>query len=103
MLISSELRIPSQQGRAQNPRLSSLERKRRHVRLNSCSSCSSIEGMKILLTAKLKLLTTPDQFAALRATQLAYRDALNLVSAYAFANRKTSSIKRLQQATYADL
>ena len=59
-------------------------------------------GMKTTLTAKLKLLTTPDQFRALRATQLAYRDGLNYVSAYAFAHRKTSSVKRLQQATYAD-
>jgi len=59
--------------------------------------------MKTTLTAKLKLLTTPDQFRALRATQLAYRDALNYVSAYAFAHRKTSSVKRLQKATYADL
>jgi predicted transposase len=59
--------------------------------------------MKTTLTAKLKLLTTPDQFRALRATMLAYRDGLNHVSAYAFAHRKTSSVKRLQQATYADL
>src|SRR5215831_15923034 len=59
--------------------------------------------MKTTLTAKLKLLATPDQFRALRATQLAYRDACISVSAYAFAHRKTSSVKRLQQATYADL
>ena len=59
--------------------------------------------MKTTLTAKLKLLTSPDQFRALRATQLAYRDGLNYVSAYSFAHRKTSSVKRLQQATYADL
>jgi putative transposase len=59
--------------------------------------------MKITLTAKLKLLTTPAQFQALRATQLAYRAALNYVSAYSFAHRKTSSGKRLQKATYADL
>ena len=59
--------------------------------------------MKTTLTAKLKLLPTPDQFRALRATQLAYRDALNYVSTYAFAHRKTSSVKRLQKATYADL
>src|ERR1051326_280374 len=59
--------------------------------------------MKTTLTAKLKLLATPDQFRALRATMLAYRDGLNHVSAYAFAHRKTSSVKRLQQATYADL
>jgi len=59
--------------------------------------------MKITLTAKLKLLTTADQFRALRATQLAYRAALNLVSAYAFAHGKTSSRKRLQKATYAEV
>src|SRR5215472_9448474 len=59
--------------------------------------------MKTTLTAKLKLLTTPDQFRSLRATQLAYRDALNSVSAYAFAHRKTSSGKRLQRATYDDI
>src|ERR1051326_1337412 len=59
--------------------------------------------MKTTLTAKLKLLTTPDQFRALRATMLAYRDGLNYVSACAFAHRKTSSVKRLQKATYADL
>jgi predicted transposase len=56
--------------------------------------------MKTTLTAKLKLLTTPDQFRALRTTQLAYRDALNYVSAYSFAYQKTSNRKRLQQATY---
>src|SRR5579859_4784746 len=59
--------------------------------------------MKITLTAKLKLLTTPDQFAALRATQLAYQDALNYVSAYSFAHGKTSNGKRLQKETYADI
>ena len=59
--------------------------------------------MNTTLTAKLKLLTTPDQFRALRATQLAYRAALNQVSAYSFAHGKTSNRKRLQKATYADL
>ncbi len=59
--------------------------------------------MKLSITAKLKLKTTPDQFAALRATQLAYRDALNVVSAYAFAHGKTSNSKRLQRETYADI
>jgi predicted transposase len=52
------------------------------------------------LAAKLKLLTTPDQFMALRATQLAYRDALNFVSGYAFAHGKTSNQQRLQRDTY---
>jgi IS605 OrfB family transposase len=59
--------------------------------------------MNTTLTAKLKLLTTPDQFRSLRATQLAYRAALNYVSAYSFLHRKTSNGKRLQRATYADL
>jgi putative transposase len=56
--------------------------------------------MKTILTAKLKLLTTPDQFRALRQTQLAYRDALNKVSQYAFARGKTSNGKRLQAENY---
>jgi putative transposase len=80
-----------------------MGRKRRLVRLNVSSNYGSMAGMKTTLTAKLKLLTTPDQFRALRATQLAYRDALNMVSAYAFVHGKTSSRKRLQKATYADL
>src|ERR1051326_8878363 len=82
---------------------SAIGRKRRHASLNICSSCGRIEVMKTTLTAKLKLLTTPDQFRALRATMLAYRDGLNYVSAYPFAHRKTSRAKRLQKATYADL
>jgi len=49
------------------------------------------------------LTLTPDQFAALRATGLAYRDALNLVGAYAFAHGKTSSRRRLQDGTYAQI
>jgi putative transposase len=56
--------------------------------------------VKTTFTAKLKLLTTPDQFAALRQTQLAYRDALNLVSAYSFTHGKISHSKRLQKETY---
>src|SRR5215467_15715364 len=80
-----------------------MGRKRSHALLNIRSSCGRMAGMKTTLTAKLKLLTTPDQFRTLRATQLAYRDALNFVSAYSFAHRKTSSGKRLQKATYADL
>jgi hypothetical protein len=42
--------------------------------------------MKTMLTAKLKLHTDAIQFQAVRATQLAYRDALNYVSEYAFAH-----------------
>ena len=36
--------------------------------------------MDVLLSAKRKLHTTPEQLRALRQTQLAYRDALNHVS-----------------------
>src|SRR5215469_4641812 len=59
--------------------------------------------MRITLTAKLKLTTTPEQFAALRATQLAYRDGLNLVSRHAFARGKASNSRRLQRDLYADV
>lgn len=55
------------------------------------------------MTAKLKLLLTADQFQALRATQLAYRDALNFVSGYSFAHGKTSNQQRLQRETYPDV
>lgn len=56
--------------------------------------------MKQVITAKLKLPTTLDQFHALRQTQLAYRDALNVVSRYAFAHGKMSNQIALQEATY---
>ena len=59
--------------------------------------------MKQLVTAKLKLETTPDQFQALRQTQLAYRDALNAVSRYAFAHGKMSNQRRLQREMYAEI
>jgi putative transposase len=60
-------------------------------------------SMKQTLTAKLKLQTTPEQFATLRATQLAYRDALNCVSRHAFAHGKMSNQVRLQRDTYAEV
>jgi putative transposase len=56
--------------------------------------------MRQILTTKLKLLATPEQHHALRQTQLAYRDALNYVSQYAFEHGKTSNEKRLHQGTY---
>jgi IS605 OrfB family transposase len=59
--------------------------------------------MKQLITAKLKLHTTPAQFQALRQTQLAYRDALNAVSRYAFAHGKKSNQQWLQQETYTQV
>ncbi len=56
-----------------------------------------------MLTAKLKLHTTPEQFQALRQTQLAYRDALNSVSRYAFEHGKMSNKVGLQDGTYDDI
>src|SRR5882762_6572745 len=59
--------------------------------------------MKTMMTAKLKLQTTPEQFTALRAMQLAYRDALNYVSQFAFAQNKMSNAVRLQDGTYEEI
>ena len=59
--------------------------------------------MKQIITAKLKLHTDPAQFAALRATRLAYRDALNFVSRYAFEHGKMSSGRALQRDTYDEI
>jgi len=59
--------------------------------------------MKQPRIAKLKLQTTPAQFQALRATQLAYRDALNYVSRYAFEHGKLSNKVRLQEGTYREI
>jgi putative transposase len=59
--------------------------------------------MQQIVTAKLKLITTPKQHAALRETQLAYRDALNAVSRYAFSQDKTSRVTRLHKGMYAEL
>jgi putative transposase len=56
--------------------------------------------MKQLITAKLKLHPDATQFQALRTTQLAYRDALNAVSRYAFAHGKMSNQVRLREETY---
>ncbi|HEX6478483.1 MAG TPA: transposase [Ktedonobacteraceae bacterium] len=56
--------------------------------------------MQQIITAKLKLLATPEQHHMLRQTQLAYRDALNHVSRYAFTQGKTSNTDRLQKGTY---
>ena len=59
--------------------------------------------MQQIITAKLQLITTPTQFQALRTTQLAYRDALNAVSSYAFEHGKTSSNIALHRGMYAEL
>ena len=59
--------------------------------------------MQQIITAKLKLITTPEQHQALRTTQLAYRDALNAVSRSAFEQGKTSTVTRLHKGMYAQL
>lgn len=59
--------------------------------------------MQQIITAKLKLLATPEQYQLLRQTQLAYRDALNYVSRYAFEQGKTSNNDRLQKGTYHEI
>jgi len=59
--------------------------------------------MQQVITAKLKLITTLEQHHALRQTQLAYRDALNHVSQYAFEHGKTSNEKRLREGMYYDI
>src|SRR5436309_2799241 len=59
--------------------------------------------MKQSITAKLKLHTTAEQFQALRATQLAYRDALNFVSRYSFEHGKVSNQVRLRDETYYEI
>jgi putative transposase len=59
--------------------------------------------MQQIITAKLKLLATPEQHQGLRQTQLAYRDALNHVSRYAFEHGKLSNRERLQQGTYHEI
>lgn len=59
--------------------------------------------MKTVISAKLKLNTIPEQFAQLRATQLAYRDALNFVSQYSFEHGKMSNAIALHKGTYDDL
>src|SRR5260221_2466431 len=59
--------------------------------------------MQQIITAKLKLKTTSEERQSLRQTQLAYRDALNYVSQYAFAHGKMSNAEHLQQGTYDDI
>ena len=59
--------------------------------------------MKQVITAKLKLHTNPTQFQALRTTQLAYRDALNYVSQYAYEHGKSSNRVFLQDGTYDEV
>jgi len=59
--------------------------------------------VKQVISAKLKLHPTPEQFQALHHTQLAYRDGLNAVSHYAYEHGKTSNNQKLHQGMYAAL
>jgi putative transposase len=59
--------------------------------------------METTITTKLKLLATPEQFRQLRLTQLAYRDALNQASQYAFAHGKTSNSQRVHHVLYDEV
>jgi|SRR5579859_892567 len=59
--------------------------------------------MHQIITAKLKLITTPEQLALLRQTQLVYRDALNYISRYAFEHGKLSNENRLRKEIYHDV
>ncbi len=71
--------------------------------LTRCVNICYTRAMKQIITAKLKLHTTPEQFATLRTTQLAYRDALNAVSRYAYAHGKISNQRTLQREMYAQI
>jgi len=59
--------------------------------------------VKQTLTAKLQLTTTPEQFAALRTTQLTYRDGSNSISRYAYAHGKSKSTIGLHKGCYLEL
>ncbi len=56
-----------------------------------------------MISAKLKLKTSPEQFQVLRRMSLAYRDGLNAVSRYAYEHGKTSSNQSLHRGMYAEL
>src|SRR5258708_20331975 len=71
--------------------------------LDICANICSTRAMKQIITAKLKLHTDAAQFQALRKTQLAYRDALNSVSRYAFEHGKMSNQRALQHDCYDEI
>jgi hypothetical protein len=58
--------------------------------------------MYTTVTATLKLHTTPEQVHALRQPQLAYREALNHVSRYAFAHGTMRNTVGLPDGTDTD-
>ncbi len=59
--------------------------------------------MKQIITAKLKLIMTPEQKESVRQVTLAYRDALNYTSEIAFDNNKLSQAAKLQKLVYRDI
>src|SRR5947209_6115904 len=68
------------------------------------ASCPFLRNsMQQIITAKLKLIPTPEQFQTLREIQLVYRDGLNAVSRYAFEQGKTSNVTKLHKGMYIQL
>ncbi len=59
--------------------------------------------MKVTLTAKLKLTHTLEQKQALDKVTLAYRDALNFTSSFAFEAGKLSQAAKLQKLVYSEI
>jgi hypothetical protein len=59
--------------------------------------------MKVTMTARLKLLTTPEQFQALCQMHVAYRDALHAVSRYVYVHGERRNQQRLQCECYDDI
>jgi len=59
--------------------------------------------VKVVRAAKLKLTCSPEQKSALDAVTLAFRDAQNVCSKWAFENEKTSSNKKIHDACYVTL
>ncbi len=59
--------------------------------------------VQIVLTAKLKLLHTPEQKIALDGVTLAYRDGLNFASRAAYELGKTSSAPKIHKEVYCKI
>lgn len=59
--------------------------------------------METVITAKLKLLPTPEQIPMLDNTLAAVRAGLNYASRIAYENNLLSAFKKLQKLTYTDL
>jgi predicted transposase len=70
-----------------------------------CFTASVLYTVSVIttITAKLKLQTTQESYAALLRTSLPYRDALNYTSRIAFQNGKMSNQVRLHQRVYREI